>query len=141
MILPRHLRAMACGAVVAAAACSDSEAPPTDDHTPATYTVLVDSVPTAPPFTLTQGQTVRMQLKFVNAAGDDLDDVESSHFGGLTFSPAELATVTRDANHNFRFSIAGGTPGAGTLEVRYGHDVMADEKSFAPVTVTVVAGP
>ena len=66
----------------------------------------------------------------MNAAGEDLDDVEAEHFGGLTFSPASLATVARVADHHFQFDVTGGTPGTGTVQVSYGHDEAADEITF-----------
>lgn len=68
-------------------ACGSDESPSgTEDHTPVTYSVLVDGTETGPPFTLTQGQTATVQLKFFNAEDEDLDSVEDEHFGGLTFS-------------------------------------------------------
>ena len=90
---------------------------------------------------LTGGQTVRVRLKFFNAADEDLDDVESEHFGGLTFDPASLATVARVTDHNYQFDVTGGTPGSGTLQVGYGHDEDADEHTFDPIAATVVAAP
>jgi hypothetical protein len=120
------------------AACGDDESPSgTEDHTPATYTVLVNGTETEPPFALVEGQAVTVQLKFFNAEEEDLDIVESEHFGGLTFSPASLATVTRDPAHNYRFTVTGETQGIGTVQVSYGHDEAADETTFTPVPVTV----
>jgi hypothetical protein len=124
--------------LAALAACGSDESPSgTEDHTPVTYNVLLDGSETQPPFTLTQGQAVTVQLKFFNAEDEDLDIVEDEHFGGLTIDPAGLATVTRDPDHNYRFTVTGGTPGTGTVQVSYGHDEMADETSFDPVPVTV----
>lgn len=120
---------------------SDETQAPAEDHTPVSYTVLIDDTPTAAPFTLTQGETVRVRLKFVNAAGEDLDDVEGSHFAGLTFSPTSLATVTRVTDHHYQFDVTGGIPGTGTVHVGYGHDELADEHSFTPVAVTVESAP
>jgi hypothetical protein len=122
-------------------ACGGDEPSGTgDDHTPVSYTVLVDSVEAVAPFTLEAGQAYRVQIKFVNAAGDDLDDVESEHFAGLTFNPASLASATRDADHHYRFNVIGGTVGTGTLQVSFGHDEAADETSFDPVAVTIHSG-
>jgi hypothetical protein len=135
------LRLVAGAALVFAAGCSSNETTAVDDHTPVSYTVLVDSVPAEAPFVLTQGQTVRVQLKFVNAANEDLDDVEGTHFGGLTFTPASLATVERVAGHTYRFDVTGETPGTGTVEVSFGHDAQADETTFPAVAVTVQPAP
>jgi hypothetical protein len=42
------------------------------------------------PITFTQGQTVTVQLKFLNAANEDLDSVEGEHFAPVatTVQPA-----------------------------------------------------
>lgn len=135
------LRLAACAALPLAVACGGDETQAPEDHTPVTYTVFVDGVETAPPLTLTEGQTVRVRLKFFNAADEDLDDVESGHFGGLAFEPASLATVARVTDHNYQFDVTGGTPGSGTVQVSYGHDEEADGTLFEPIAATVVAAP
>ena len=84
-----------------------------------------------------EGQTVRVRLRFLNAASEDLDDVEGSHFAGLTFDPASLATVTRVTDHNYGWMFTGGTPGTGTVQVGYGHDELADEHTFTPADAVV----
>jgi hypothetical protein len=120
------------------AACSDDESPAgTEDHTPTRYSILVNGTEMQPPLTFDLNQTATVQLKFFNAEDEDLDIVGSEHFGGLTFNPATLATVTRDPDHNYRFSVTGLTVGVGTIQVSYGHDEQADETSFDPVTVTL----
>jgi hypothetical protein len=135
------LRLAACAALPLAVGCGGEETQATEDHTPVTYTLFVDGVETAPPLTLTEGQTVRVRLKFFNAADEDLDDVEAEHFGGLTFDPASLASVARVSGHNYQFDLTGGTPGTGTVQVSYGHDEAADEHTFKLVAVTVLAAP
>jgi hypothetical protein len=130
----------ASGGLTLFAACgSDETQAPADDHTPVSYSVLINDVVTDPPFTLAQGQTVRIRLKFLNAAGDDLDDVEGEHFAGLTFEPTTLATAARLSDHHYQFDVTGGTAGTGTVQVGFGHDELADETSFTPVAVTVTA--
>jgi hypothetical protein len=121
------------------AACSDDETPPLspEDHTPRSYSILVNEVPATEPYTFSSGQTDRVRIKFFNAAQEDLDDVESGHFAGLTFDPASLATAVRVADHNYQFDVTGGSAGTGTLQVGYGHDEQADEHTFDPVAVTV----
>ncbi len=134
------LRLAAMAAAGALPACSSNETAP-HDHTPATYTVLVNDTEMPPPYTFTAGQTVRVRLKFFNAGSDDLDDVESEHFGGLTFNPTTLATVARVDGHNFQLDLTPGSAGAGTIQVSYGHDALADETTFPPTAVTVQAVP
>jgi hypothetical protein len=121
------------------AACGGDETTGTEDHTPTTYQVLIDGVAATAPYTFTVGQTSRVQLKFFNAAGDDLDDVEDSHFGGLTFNPTSLVTATRVSDHNYQFDVIGNTEGSGTVTVSYGHDAAADEHTLPVATVTVVS--
>jgi hypothetical protein len=117
-------------------ACSDNEAPPDEDHTPVSYTIQVNDLPVSEPYTFGSG-TVRVRIKFFNAAQHDLDDVESSHFAGLTFEPASRATAVRVADHNYQFDVTGGAPGGGTLQVSYGHSEQADEHVFEPAAITV----
>jgi hypothetical protein len=124
--------------VLFAAACGDDEtAPPAEDHTPVSYTVMINDALVTAPYTFTAGQTVRVRLKFLNEASEDLDDIESTHFAGLTLNPGTLATVTRVTGHNFQFDVTGGSQGTGTMEVGFGHDELADETTFSPVDVIV----
>jgi hypothetical protein len=120
-------------------ACGDDETTGTEDHTPVEFLVLVDGVEEDPPFNLQVGQTVRVRLKFFNEADEDLDSVEDSHFGGLTFNPTSLATATRVADHNYQFDVTGNTAGAGTVTVSYGHSEAADERTFPALPINVVA--
>jgi hypothetical protein len=127
--------------VAAVAACGGTEAPSLTDHTPVTYNLLVNNVAVSAPYSFTAGQTARVRIEFFNAEQQDLDPVEGEHFGGLTFNPTSLATVTRVSSHNYQFDVTGGTAGTGTLQVGYGHDEQADEVTFDPAPVTVTAGP
>ena len=104
-----------------------------------TYNLLVNNVAVTAPYTFTPGQTVRIRIKFFNLTQQDLDPVEGEHFGGLTFNPTSLATVARVTGHNYQFDVTGGTVGAGTLQVGYGHDAQADDATFDPEAVTVAA--
>lgn len=133
----RVLWGLALAVSVAAGCGGDETAPPAEDHTPVSFQVLVNDTPLTAPYSFTSGQTVLVRLKFVNAAGEDLDDVESSHFAGFTFEPASLATVTRVTGHNYQLNVTGEAAGAGTVTVGFGHDELADEHSFDPVNVTV----
>jgi hypothetical protein len=120
-------------------ACGDDEVTGTEDHTPVRYEVLIDGVAVDAPYTFTVGQTARIQLKFFNAADEDLDEVESSHFGGLTFNPPSLVTVARVVGHNYQFDVTEANEGSGTVTVGYGHDEAAAEHQFPAVTVNVIS--
>jgi hypothetical protein len=124
------------------AACGGDETQGNEDHTPTTYQLMIDGVGVIAPYTFAADQTSRVRIKFFNQAHEDLDDVEGEHFGGLTFNPASLATVTRVDGHNYQFDVTGQSPGTGILRVSFGHDAQADETSFpnAAVTVTVTGG-
>jgi hypothetical protein len=123
---------MACG--------DDDEVTGTEDHTPVRYEVLIDGVSATAPYTFTVEETARVQLKFFNAADEDLDEVESSHFGRLTFNPTSLATVARVIGHNYQFDVTGGDEGTGTVTVGYGHDEAAAEHQF-PAAIVIVEAP
>jgi hypothetical protein len=122
------------------AACGGDETQSTEDHTPVTYQLMVDGVGVPAPYTFAADQTSRVRIKFFNQAQHDLDDVEGEHFGGLTFNPTSLATVSRVAGHNYQFDVTGQSPGTGILRVSFGHDVRADEESFPNAAVTVTGG-
>lgn len=117
--------------------CSDNEAPPAEDHTPESYSIQVNGVPVTAPYTFVEGQTVNVRVKFFNAAQEDLDEIADSHFGGLSFDPASLATVVRDPDHSYAFEVTGASPGSGTLQPSFGHDEAADEYTLSPAEVTV----
>jgi hypothetical protein len=142
--LAQLLRPLAATATLTlAAACGGDETQAVEDHDPATFAILKDSAEVAnAALTLTQGETVTIQFKFFNAAGEDLDDIEGSHFAGLVFTPTTLATATRVTGHNYRFEVTGGAPAAGSAVVSFGHDAEADEVSFPAMAITVEpAGP
>ena len=118
-------------------ACGDDETNPSQDHTPVNYDILIDGQAASAPYTFVEGETVRLQIKFFNQANEDLDDVEGDHFGGVTFNPSSLASVSRVSGHNYQFDVTGGTQGSGTLQVRFGHADPPDEVTFPGETVTV----
>jgi len=132
-----HRTLMAPFALVVLAACGGDETAPSDAHTPVSYTLLVNGNPRTPPYTFVVGQTVRVQLKFLNSAGEDLDDVEASHFAGLVFNPGSLAIAGRLSDHHYQFDVTGQSAGSGTLQVSFGHDELADEKTFPEAATTV----
>jgi hypothetical protein len=126
------------GAAALLLACGGDETQPTESHVPESYTISVDGVPVSPPYTFPQGQTVLVRIHFVNANGENLDDVESSHFAGLTFQPSTLASAERLADHHYQFDVTGEAQGTGTMMVGYGHDGAAAEQTFSPAPVSIV---
>jgi hypothetical protein len=138
--LPLSPRWLAAALLGGAVACGGDETQPNEDHTPVSYTLSVDGSLATPPIHLIAGETVLVRVQFLNAAGENLDDVESSHFAGLTFQPAALATAVRRADHHFQFDVTGGTQGSGTVTVGFGHDDAADEDTLPSSAVTVSGG-
>jgi hypothetical protein len=132
---PRLLLAPALATLLVA--CGGDETDPGEDHTPETYSILIDGQAASAPYNFVDGGTARVQIKFFNRAGEDLDDVEGDHFGGITFSPASLASAARVSGHNYQFDVTGGTAGSGTLQVSFGHEDPPDEVSFASEAVVV----
>ncbi len=126
----------AFGALVTGCGSTETAA---DDHDPASYKLMANGTEMTQPYTIAWNQTTRIRVKFYNAAGEDLDDVESEHFGALEFTPSALAAATRLADHHFQFDVVAGTEGTGTVTVRFGHDEETDEVAFDPVEFRVVS--
>ncbi|HEX5576424.1 MAG TPA: hypothetical protein VFX42_11160 [Gemmatimonadales bacterium] len=118
-------------------ACGSDEPAATDDHTPTTYTVVINELPATSPYNFTVGQTVRVRLRLFNVAGENLDDVEAEHFAAISFNPSDLVTFTRVPGHNYQFDVTGNTAGTGTMLVTFGHDEQADEVTLDPSAVAV----
>lgn len=128
----------AAAALVLLSACGEDETQPTESHTPTSYNIVVNDVPQTEPYVLSAGETSRVRIKFFNAAGEDLDDVEAEHFAGLSFNPSSLAVVSRLADHHYQFDVTPPAVGSGTLQVGFGHSDAADEKVFPAVAVNVL---
>ncbi|HEY7503544.1 MAG TPA: hypothetical protein VH700_05525 [Gemmatimonadales bacterium] len=125
--------------VLAFAACGDDETAPEEGHTPDDAALFVNGTDVSDGLVLPAGEVVRVEVRFIHE-GEVVTGIEDEHHAGLTFTPATLATVASVADHNFQKDVTGqGEPGAGTVMVGYGHDEAADELSFGPFDVTVVA--
>lgn len=126
--------------VAAMAGCSSDETMAAEDHDPVSVTLSVDGV-TNPDgkLHLPEGQTVTVRATFLNAAGDNLDDIEGEHFSLLTFDPAGLATPTMDPNAHYSHEVVvtAAASATGTVMVAFGHDALADEHSLGPIDVVV----
>lgn len=114
-------------------ACSDSNEPAAEDHTPVRLELAVNGGAMADDTVrLSASGTDTVRIRFYNAGDEDLDHAEADHYSLLTFTPATGLTVTPDTAHHFRHevanSLAAGTIGA--LDIGYGHDTAADEYTF-----------
>ncbi|HEY7028648.1 MAG TPA: hypothetical protein VH438_13615 [Gemmatimonadales bacterium] len=131
---------LALGAV-ALAGCSSDETVAADDHDPVSVTLSVDGAPPSGDgkLHLPEGQTVTVRATFLNAGGENLDDVEGEHFSLLTFTPGTIATATPDPNAHYSHEVVvnAAAPATGTLMVGFGHDAAADEHSLGPIDVVV----
>jgi hypothetical protein len=124
------------GGLLSACGSDEKAAPP--DHTPTTYSLIINSVSKEAPYSVQASHQVLVQIKFFNAEGEDLDAVEAEHFGGLSLNPSSLGTVTPLTDHHYQFNLTtSATPGSGTLTVSFGHDEAADEVTFDPAPFAV----
>ena len=127
-------------AALAFAACGDDETGPEEGHTPQSAAVLINGVDVTDGLILPAGETVRVEVRFLDEHGEVITGIEDEHFASLTFTPATLATVTSVADHHFQHDVtAQAEAGTGSVMVGYGHDEAADELEFPPIDVTVVA--
>lgn len=129
--MPR-LTLLAAGALLAA--CSDSNEPAAEDHSPVRFEVAVNgALVTDDTLRLTTGGTDSVRLTFYNQSDENLDVAEDEHFSLLTFTPSSGLAATMDPTHHFRHGVAV-TPtigDTGTVEIGYGHDALADENTFS----------
>ena len=134
--------AVTLSTMLLASACDSNES--TDeggpDHTPVRVVFAVNGTQiTGDTLFLPAGQTVTVRGTFYNAADDDLDDVETTHFSKLTFNPGTLGTATVDLNAHYTHSVQvqGAATSTGTVDVGYGHDELADEHTLTGIPVKI----
>jgi hypothetical protein len=121
-------------------ACGGDETDPEEGHTPNDAQLFVAGVDVTSGLQLPLGETVRVEVRFVDAEGQPITGIEDEHHTALSFSPEDLATTASVEGANFQKDVtASSTPGTGTVRVGYGHDEAADELEFGPFDV-VVAG-
>jgi hypothetical protein len=126
-------------AVLAFAACGDDETAPEEGHAPDDAALFVNGTDVSDGLVLPAGEVVRVEVRFLHE-GEVITGIEGEHHAGLRFTPATLAIVASVTDHNFQKDVTGqAEPGAGSVMVGYGHDEAADELSFGPFDVTVVA--
>lgn len=128
---------------LAVAACGDDETSPTDEHTPAAARVFHEGVEVTDPMTFTVGAIVRLEVRFYDAADQEMTDIETEHFASLNFEPSGLAVSQTDVTgHHFqKFVTFRSEPGAGTYSVGFGHDEAADQVAFGPFEVALEEVP
>ena len=121
------------------ASCGGDETAPEEGHTPDQAALFVNGADVSDGLVVPAGQTVRVEVRFLHD-GEFITGIEGEHHAGLTFVPATLAAVAGVADHNFQKDVTGqATAGTGSVMVGYGHDEAADELSFGPFDVNVVA--
>jgi hypothetical protein len=125
---------------LALAACGGDETEPDEGHTPEDAALFVNGTEVTDGLVIPAGETIRVEVRFLDHDGEVIAGIESDHHAGLTFIPTTLAAVASVADLNFQKDVTGqSTAGAGTVTVGYGHDEAADELSFGPIPVSVVA--
>lgn len=127
-------------AALAVAGCSNDETGPEEGHTPSDAALFVGGVDVTDGLVLPDGETVRVEVRFLNDEGEVITGIEDEHHAALTFTPEGMATTASVDGANFQKDVtASGTPTTGSVIVGYGHDEEADELAFGPIPVTVAA--
>lgn len=116
------------GAFLAAAGCNSSESSAPHGHTPESVKVFDGATELTEPFQLQAAQTIRVEVKLYNDHGEEIV-LDDHHVVGVTFTPANLATVAAVTGEPTQFDVTGGTAGSGTATVGWGHDT-PDELTF-----------
>ena len=125
---------------LALAACTNDESGPEESHTPVSAALYIGNLDVSADLLLEAGETVRVEVRFLDDEGNEITGIEDDHHTALTFTPAALATTTSVDGRNFQKDVtAQGDFGTGTVLVGYGHDEEADELEFGPYPVRVVA--
>jgi hypothetical protein len=120
--------------------CGGDETDPEEGHTPDDAALFVDDVDVSAGLLLPAGETVRVEVRFLDHDGAEIPGIEDEHHTSLTFTPAALATTASVAGQNFQKDVtAQADPAVGDVMVGYGHDEDADELEFGPFPVTVAA--
>ena len=102
--------------------------------------MFIDGVDVTDDLVPAAGETVRLEVRFYREEGDQITGIENEHFAALTFTPSTLATTADvDGSHFQKDVTAAGRIAEGTYTIGYGHDEAADEESFGPYGVRVVA--
>jgi hypothetical protein len=132
--------ALAVVLALALAACGSDEAPPEEGHHPRSAAVFIDGNEVTDALVVPAGETVRLEVRFFDDQGDEITGIEDEHFAALSFTPTTLVTIADVPDHHFQKDVTGqGEIGTGTYLIGYGHDEAADEESFGPFPVSVVA--
>ena len=135
-----HRRTAVLLTALALAACGDDETEPDEGHTPEDAALFVNGTEVTDGLVIPAGETIRVEVRFLDHDGEVITGIEGDHHAGLTFTPTTLAAIASVADLNFQKDVTGpSTDGAGTVTVGYGHDEAADELSFGPIPVSVVA--
>ncbi len=127
-------------ATVLLSACGGDESGPEEGHTPANAALFVEDEEVTDNLLLPAGGTVRVEVRFLDDEGEVITGIDDEHHAALVFSPSDLATTASVDGENFQKDVtAGAELGTGTVTVGYGHDEDADELTFGPFDVNVVA--
>ncbi len=126
--------------VISAGGCGDDETAPTGHSSPEAAVLVINGESFAQNETiaLATGELVNVEVQLLDEHGDVILDIEDEHFVKLDFTPVGLGTTVDVPDHHFqKILTTQAAPGTGTINVGYGHDADADERSFGPFNVTV----
>jgi hypothetical protein len=125
------------------AACSSDEDPTPPGHSQpesARLFHVASSSEIVTNFSLPDGSTTRIGVRFYDADGEDISEelIETGHFTALVFTPSTFATSTAVMGEPFQRDVTvHAAPGTvATLVIGYGHDEAADSEQFGSYNVT-----
>jgi hypothetical protein len=126
------------------AACSSNEAPAENHPEPESAKLFNATTHTElpQPYVLPTGVTTRVDVHYYGADGADItSELIADHYSSLTFTPTSFATVASVTGARFVHDVTVDAAAGGTseLQIGWGHDTLADERSFGPYPVS--AGP
>ena len=133
--------AMTMMMAAALTACGgDEEGPIEGGHGAVADAILVDETGAelTQPIVLTAGETMRVEVVFLDEHGAEVHGLLPGHDSSLEFTPATIATATADFDGGFFFDVeVTGTAGdEGAVGLGYGHDGHI-EQVFGPLDVVV----
>lgn len=126
--------------LLAIVACSDGGTTTPTALTPASAIIEVDGVATADNILLVAGATVPAEIRFYNSDGVEITGIEDESFAKITFAPTTMASAVDVPGEHFHKSLTAGSEiETGTAIIGFGRDASANDLSFGPYSVTVVA--
>src|SRR5690606_25588098 len=91
--------------VLGVAACDSSESNAPHGHDPVAAKLFVNGAEVTPTIALAGGQTLRMEVRLYDDAGNQITGLEAAHQSAVSFTPATLASVQAVAGQPFQWDV------------------------------------